>query len=162
MPLSTVISNLIKFGIQFLIFIAFYVYYYFQGVAISMNTSVLFLLLLISLMGVLGLAFGMLISSLVTKYRDLSYLVSFVVQLLMYLSAVMYPMVLIQDKMPDYAWLVRYNPLAYIIETARFLLLGVGTVSLWGLLYTFGVTVGLFFVGLLVFNKTEKRFIDTV
>lgn len=162
MPLSTVISNLIKFGIQFLIFIAFYVYYYFQGAAISMNTSVLFLLLLISLMGVLGLAFGMLISSLVTKYRDLSYLVSFVVQLLMYLSAVMYPMVLIQDKMPDYAWLVRYNPLAYIIETARFLLLGVGTVSLWGLLYTFGVTVGLFFVGLLVFNKTEKRFIDTV
>lgn len=162
MPLSTVISNLIKFGIQFSIFIAFYVYYYFQGAAIGMNASVLFLLLLISLMGVLGLALGMLISSLVTKYRDLSYLVSFVVQLLMYLSAVMYPMALIQDKMPDYAWLVRYNPLAYIIETARFLLLGVGTVSLWGLLYTVGVTVGLFFVGLLVFNKTEKRFIDTV
>jgi lipopolysaccharide transport system permease protein len=74
----------------------------------------------------------------------------------------MYPMALIQDKMPDYAWLVHYNPLAYIIETTRYMLLGVGTVSVWGLVYTVGVTFGLFFTGLLVFNKTEKSFIDTV
>lgn len=162
MPLSTVISNLLKFGIQFMIFIAFYVFYYFQGAAINMNGSLLFFPLLIALMGILGLGLGMLISSLVTKYRDLSYLIGFGVQLLMYLSAVMYPMALIQDKMPDYAWLVQYNPLAYIIETTRFMLLGVGTVSVWGLVYTVGVTMGLFFIGLLVFNKTEKSFIDTV
>lgn len=162
MPLSTVISNLLKFGIQFLIFIAFYIFYYLQGAAINMNGSLLFFPLLIALMGILGLGLGMLISSLVTKYRDLSYLIGFGVQLLMYLSAVMYPMALIQDKMPDYAWLVQYNPLAYIIETTRFMLLGVGTVSVWGLVYTVGVTIGLFFIGLLVFNKTEKSFIDTV
>ena len=162
MPLSTVISNLLKFGIQFMIFIAFYVFYYFQGAAINMNGSLLFFPLLIALMGILGLGLGMLISSLVTKYRDLSYLIGFGVQLLMYLSAVMYPMALIQDKMPDYAWLVQYNPLAYIIETTRFMLLGVGTVSVWGLVYTVGVTLFLFFGGLLVFNKTEKSFIDTV
>lgn len=162
MPLSTVISNLLKFGIQFMIFIAFYVFYYFQGAAINMNGSLLFFPLLIALMGILGLGLGMLISSLVTKYRDLSYLIGFGVQLLMYLSAVMYPMALIQDKMPVYAWLVHYNPLAYIIETTRFMLLGVGTVSVWGLVYTVGVTMGLFFIGLLVFNKTEKSFIDTV
>jgi lipopolysaccharide transport system permease protein len=162
MPLSTVISNLLKFGIQFMIFIAFYVFYYFQGAAIHMNGSLLFFPLLIALMGILGLGLGMLISSLVTKYRDLSYLIGFGVQLLMYLSAVMYPMALIQDKMPDYAWLVQYNPLAYIIETTRYMLLGVGTVSVWGLVYTVGITIGLFFVGLLVFNKTEKSFIDTV
>jgi lipopolysaccharide transport system permease protein len=162
MPLSTVISNLLKFGIQFMIFIAFYVFYYFQGAAINMNGSLLFFPLLIALMGILGLGLGMLISSLVTKYRDLSYLIGFGVQLLMYLSAVMYPMALIQDKMPDYAWLVHYNPLAYIIETTRFMLLGVGTVSVWGLVYTVGITIGLFFLGLLVFNKTEKSFIDTV
>ena len=162
MPLSTVISNLLKFGIQFMIFIAFYVFYYFQGAAINMNGSLLFFPLLIALMGILGLGLGMLISSLVTKYRDLSYLIGFGVQLLMYLSAVMYPMALIQDKMPDYAWLVHYNPLAYIIETTRFMLLGVGTVSVWGLVYTVGVTLFLFFGGLLVFNKTEKSFIDTV
>lgn len=162
MPLSTVISNLLKFGIQFLIFIAFYVFYYLQGTAINMNGSLLFFPLLIALMGILGLGLGMLISSLVTKYRDLSYLIGFGVQLLMYLSAVMYPMILIQEKMPDYAWLVQYNPLAYIIETTRFMLLGVGTISVWGLVYTVGVTIGLFFIGLLVFNKTEKSFIDTV
>jgi lipopolysaccharide transport system permease protein len=162
MPLSTVISNLLKFGIQFLIFVAFYVFYYFQGAAISLNGSLLFFPLLIALMGILGLGLGMLISSLVTKYRDLSYLIGFGVQLLMYLSAVMYPMALIQKKMPDYAWLVHYNPLAYIIETTRYMLLGVGGISFWGLIYTVGVTFGLFFMGLLVFNKTEKSFIDTV
>lgn len=162
MPLSTVISNLLKFGIQFLIFIAFYVFYYFRGAAININGSLLFFPLLIGLMGILGLGLGMLISSLVTKYRDLSYLIGFGVQLLMYLSAVMYPMALIQYKLPDYAWLVQYNPLAYIIETTRFMLLEVGSVSVWGLVYTVGVTIGLFFIGLLVFNKTEKSFIDTV
>ena len=162
MPLSTVLSNLLKFGIQFIIFIAFYVFYYLQGAAISMNASILFFPLMIALMGILGLGLGMLISSLVTKYRDLSYLIGFGVQLLMYLSAVMYPMALIQDKMPEYDWLVRYNPLAYIIETTRFMLLGVGIISVWGLVYTAGVTIALFFTGLLVFNKTEKSFIDTV
>jgi lipopolysaccharide transport system permease protein len=162
MPISTVISNLLKFGIQFLIFMAFYIFYYLQGAAVSLNASLLFFPLLIALMGILGLGLGMLISSLVTKYRDLSYLIGFGVQLLMYLSAVMYPMALIQEKMPDYAWLVHYNPLAYIIETTRYMLLGIGTVSVWGLAYTVGVTFGLFFMGLLVFNKTEKSFIDTV
>lgn len=162
MPLSTVISNLLKFGIQFLIFVVFYLFYCFQGAAISLNGSLLFFPLLIALMGILGLGLGMLISSMVTKYRDLSYLIGFGVQLLMYLSAVMYPMALIQSKMPDYAWLVHYNPLAYIIETTRYMLLGIGTVSVWGLVYTVGVTFGLFFMGLLVFNKTEKSFIDTV
>jgi len=162
MPLSTVISNLLKFGIQFLIFIAFYFFYYFRGAAINMNGLLLFFPLLIALMGILGLGLGMLISSMVTKYRDLSYLIGFGVQLLMYLSAVMYPMALIQYKMPDYAWLVQYNPLAYMIETTRFILLDVGSVSVWGLVYTVGVTIGLFFIGLLVFNKTEKSFIDTV
>jgi lipopolysaccharide transport system permease protein len=162
MPLSIVISNLLKFGIQFLIFIGFYFFYYFQGASISLNSSLLFFPLLIALMGILGLGLGMFISSLVTKYRDLSYLIGFGVQLLMYLSAVMYPMALIQSKMPDYAWLVQYNPLAYIIETARYMLLNVGHISVLGLAYTVSITVGVFFVGLLVFNKTEKSFIDTV
>jgi lipopolysaccharide transport system permease protein len=161
-PLSIVISNLIKFGIQFLIFIAFYIYYYTQGTNLSLNILVLFFPILIVMMGILGLGLGMLISSLVTKYRDFSNLISFGVQLLMYLSAVMYPMELIRQKLPDYGWLVQYNPLAYLIETARYMLLSVGEISILGLGYTFLVTVGVFFVGLLIFNKTEKSFIDTV
>ncbi len=162
MPISIVLSNLLKFGIQFLIFIAFYLYYYTQGAAISLNGATIFFPLLIVLMGVLGLGLGMIISSLVTKYRDFTYLIGFGVQLLMYLSAVMYPMALIAAKIPDYAWLVQYNPLAYIIETSRYMLLNVGQISVSGLVYTTTVTIIVFFVGLLVFNKTEKNFIDTV
>ena len=161
-PLSIVISNLIKFGIQFLIFIVFYIYYYFQGAVISLNIAALFFPVIIVLMGILGLGLGMFISSLITKYRDFSNLIGFGVQLLMYLSAVIYPMALIKEKLPNYGWLVQYNPLAYIIETSRYMLLNVGEISFYGLFYTFIVTIIIFFAGLLVFNKTEKSFIDTV
>ena len=113
-------------------------------------------------MGTLGLGSGMIISSMVTKYRDLNYLVGFGVQLLMYISAVVYPMALVAQKMPDYVWLVKYNPLAYIIETTRYMLLNVGDLSYIGLAYTLIFTIVVFFMGLLLFNKTEKNFIDTV
>lgn len=162
MPISIVISNLLKFGIQFLIFIIFYAFYYFQGAVISLNPTIIFFPLLVALMGILGLGLGMFISSLVTKYRDLSYLISFGVQLLMYISAVMYPMALIHEKMPNYGWLIAYNPLAYVIETTRYMLLNAGQISILGLVYTVLLTVIVFFTGLLVFNKTEKSFIDTV
>ena len=161
-PLSVVISNLVKFGIQFLIFIGFYIFYYFQGADLGLNSLILFFPILIIIMGLLGLGLGMLISAMVTKYRDFSHLIGFGIQLLMYLSAVMYPMSLIKDKLPGYGWLVEYNPLAYIIETARYMLLDVGEVSILGLSYTLVVTIVVFFIGLLVFNKTEKSFIDTV
>jgi lipopolysaccharide transport system permease protein len=161
-PISIVISNLLKFGIQCFIFIVFYIYYYTQGAVIGLNAAAVFFPLLVVMMGGLGLGLGMLISSLVTKYRDFSYLIGFGVQLLMYLSAVMYPTTLIKEKIPNYSWLVEYNPLAYVIETTRYMLLDVGNISILGLGYTFLVTLVVFFVGLLIFNKTEKRFIDTV
>ena len=161
-PLSLVISNLLKFGIQLLIFIVFYLYFYFQGAAISLNGFILLFPVVVVLMGTLGLGFGMIISSMVTKYRDLNYLVGFGVQLLMYISAVVYPMVLVEQKMPDFVWLVKYNPLAYIIETTRYMMLNVGALPYWGLVYTFIITIAVFFMGLLLFNKTEKSFIDTV
>ena len=161
-PLSIVVSNLLKFGIQFFIFIAFYFYFYFQGAQISFNNWSLLFPVLIVLMGILGLGLGMIISSLVTKYRDFSYLISFGVQLLMYVSAVVYPIALVKEKMPEYAWLVQYNPLAYIIESTRYMLLNVGEISLQGLVYTVVMAIVLFLVGVLLFNKTEKSFIDTV
>lgn len=161
-PLSVIISTLIKFGIQFLIFIVFYIFYYFTGANLSINSSILFFPILIVIMGILGLGLGMLISSMVTKYRDFSNLIGFGIQLLMYLSAVMYPMELIKEKIPKYGWIVDYNPLAYVIETSRYMLLNVGQVSTLGLVYTLGITIIIFFIGLLVFNKTEKSFIDTV
>ena len=113
-------------------------------------------------MGLLGLGLGMVISSLVTKYRDLTFLVSFGVQLLMYVSAVMYPLALMREKLPKVSWLVEYNPVAYIVETTRFMLLGEGTVSTFGILFTIGVTFCTLFFGIIIFNRTEKTFIDTV
>ncbi|WP_318643143.1 ABC transporter permease [Flavobacterium ardleyense] len=162
MPLSVVVSNLLKFGIQFAIFIAFYIYYYFQGAAISMNGLAVFFPILVAMMGILGLGLGMIISSLVTKYRDFTYLIGFGVQLLMYLSAVMYPMALLKEKLPKYGWLVDFNPLAYIVETTRFMLLSSGEISILGLAMSFVLTILIFVGGLLMFNKTEKSFIDTV
>lgn len=162
MPLSIVISNLLKFGIQFLIFVAFYIYYVYEGMEISLSTVSLLFPLLVILMGFLGLGLGMIISSMVTKYRDLSFLVGFGVQLLMYLSAVMYPMALLKEKLPSVGWLIEYNPLAYVVETSRYLLLREGTISGFGMIYTVVVTFVLVILGLLIFNKTEKSFIDTV
>lgn len=162
MPISIVISNLLKFIIQFVIFIAFYIYYFLKGATLNINEYIFLFPILILIMGFLGLGIGMLISSLVTKYRDFSYLVSFGVQLLMYVSAVMYPIELIVTKIPSYSWVVKYNPLAYVIESARFILLDVGDIPFFGLIYTLVVTVVIFFIGLLIFNKTEKNFIDTV
>ncbi|MEL1252647.1 ABC transporter permease [Flavobacterium sp. DGU38] len=161
-PLSIVVSNLIKFGIQFLIFIIFYIFFLFNGADLSINPIVVFFPVLVILMGILGLGLGMIISSMVTKYRDLSYLIGFGIQLLMYLSAVMYPMALIKEKLPSFGWMVEYNPLAYIIETSRYMLLNTGEISALGLICTFLVTIALFFIGLLIFNKAEKSFIDTV
>lgn len=161
-PLSVIISNLFKFSIQLVIFIGFYIYYTLSGASITITSSVLFFPFLILVMGLLGLGFGMIISSLVTKYRDLKYLLNFGTQLLMYTSAVMYPLALMQEKLPKFAWLVEYNPVAYVIEATRYMLLGTGIISVNGLLYTIVCTLVLLFFGLLIFNRTEKTFLDTV
>ncbi|MDP5158571.1 MAG: ABC transporter permease [Flaviramulus sp.] len=161
-PLSKVISNLLKFGIQLIILTVFYLYFYLNGAAISLNFSFILFPFIVLIIGIFGLGLGMIISSMVTKYRDLNYLVGFGVQLLMYVSAVMYPMALVQQKMPNFVWLVKYNPLAYIIESTRHMILNVGQLSIGGLVYTLGVTIAVFIVGILLFNRTEKNFIDTV
>lgn len=168
MPMSIVVSNLLKFGIQIFIFICFYLYYYSIGYEITPNRYILFFPILIIAMGMIGLGLGMIISSMVTKYRDLTFLVSFGVQLLMYLSAVMYPLDLMRKKLinleegTDYSWIVDINPIAHLIEFGRYILLNDGTFSMFGVIYTSIFTLVIFFLGLLIFNKTEKTFIDTI
>ena len=163
MPLSSVVSNLLKFGIQLLVFTAFYVFFIVvKGASAMPNIGVVFLPFLILIMAMLGLGFGMVISSLTTKYRDLSFLVQFGVQLLMYGSAVMYPLSYFEEKLPDYAWLVEYNPIAIVIETFRYVALGVDSYYPYKLIYAILFSVFIFLAGLIVFNKTEKSFIDTV
>lgn len=163
MPLSVTISNLLKFGIQLLIFIVFYVYYLSTGLSISPNKTLLLLPVYILMMGMLGLGLGMLLSAWTTKYRDLNVLLTFAVQLLMYLSAVPYPVEEAVKKFPPLvATFVVYNPMTQIIEGFRYMLLNDGTFTWFGFTYTLCISVAIFMIGLLIFNKTEKNFIDTV
>lgn len=163
MPMSITISNLLKFGIQMGIFIGFYSYYAFQGQTLGFNAHLFLLPVYILMMALLGLGLGMIISSMTTKYRDLTILVSFGVQLLMYVSAVPYPVSEAKAKFPPLvALIVEYNPLTQIIEGFRYMLLNTGTFSWFGFSYTLIISMLLFLIGLIIFNKTEKSFIDTV
>ena len=163
MPLSIVVSNLLKFGIQLLVFVGFYVFYVFARDAQVVPNITLFLLpVVILVMALLGLGLGMLISSMTTKYRDLTFLVQFGVQLLMYGSAVMYPLSYFKSELPEYAWLVEYNPIAIIIETFRSISLSSQIIDVNMFIYAIVFSVLVFLSGLIVFNRTEKNFIDTV
>jgi len=160
MPMSVVVSNLVKFGIQLLVLLSFYIYYVAIGKSVRPSVYVVFLPFIVICMGMLGLGFGMIISSLVTKYRDLTFLVSFGVQLLMYVSLVTLPYSLFVTH--DLTWAVDFNPMAQIIELSRFVILGEGTVSSFGIIYTLLFSIIVFILGVLIFNKTEKSFIDTI
>jgi lipopolysaccharide transport system permease protein len=168
MPMSIVVSNLMKFGIQIFIFILFYVIYIFKGAVISPNATIVLFPILVLFMAMLGLGLGMIISSMVTKYRDIKFLMSFAVQLLMYVSVVMYPLSLItqkinEGKIPKFVGdIITYNPMTQVIESARYMLLNEGSFSYLGFLYTGVVSSVILLVGLVIFNKTEKSFIDTV
>ncbi|MFK7782448.1 MAG: ABC transporter permease [Psychroserpens sp.] len=163
MPLSITISNLLKFGIQLIIFLGFFIYYYASGFDLGFNNKLFLFPVYVIMMGLIGLGLGMIISSMTTKYRDLNILVGFAVQLLMYVSAVPYPISEAKAKFPEkIALLVEYNPLTQIIEGFRYMLLDTGTFSWFGFFYTLIVSVILFLIGLVIFNRTEKSFIDTV
>ncbi|MGB0776444.1 MAG: ABC transporter permease [Flavobacteriaceae bacterium] len=162
MPMSIVVSNLLKFGIQIAILFCFYGYYVVSGSPVRPSIWILAFPLLVLIMGLLGLGFGMIISSMVTKYRDLTFLVTFGVQLLMYLSLVAYPMSLIEEKIPNLKWIIDLNPMAYVIETSRYMLLGEGTFSPMTLVYLLIISIIIFLSGLVIFNKTEKSFVDTI
>ncbi|WP_206208161.1 ABC transporter permease [Wenyingzhuangia fucanilytica] len=163
-PLTSITSNLFKFGIQLFIFSAFYVYYLLTGTNLHVKAIILLFPFMIILMGLLGLGLGLIISALVTKYRDMRILVNFGLQLLMYLSAVMYPISFFKEKMPEYSWIVEYNPLAGIIEMSRYLLFATDGYQFDIKLFitTIGLIFSLLFIGVIVFNRSEKNFIDTV
>lgn len=158
-PLATVVSNLVRMGIQLILFSCIYVYYVMKGVQISPNIYILLFPILIVLLSGLSLGFGILFSSMTTKYRDLTLLLGFFVQLWMYATPVIYPLsVMSKEKQ----WIMALNPLTSIVETFKFSVLGVGTFS-WGmLLYSFVFMVVLLSIGIVVFNRVQRSFMDTV
>lgn len=158
-PLSVIVSNLIQFAIGLFLFLLIYAHYLVKGYPIKPNTTLFLLPLLVVLMGFMGLGLGMLVSALTTKYRDLQYLVEFGVQLLMYATPVILPLSAISTK---YRAFMLLNPMTGIIETFKYSFFGTGTYS-WELLgYSAGFTVAVFLLGLVVFNYTEKNFMDVV
>ena len=159
-PLSVVINCLLKLAIQLFMFAGFWCYYYFViNIDIMIKPTVFLLPLLIVVIAIMGLGFGMIISSMTTKYRDLTFLVGFGVQLLMYTSPVIYPLSAVPEQ---YKWLIMLNPMSSIIELFKYSLLGVGYLDWFWLGYSVIISIVLFIVGFLIFNKVEKSFIDTV
>ena len=158
-PLSNVLSNLVRMSIQFLLFLIVYVYYVAVGVDVMPNVYALLLPLLIVMLAGLSLGFGIIISSMTTKYRDLTILFTFIVQLWMYATPVIYPLSTItNDKI---RMLMGINPLTSIFEAFKYGMLGVGQFSWGGLGYSFGFMVVLLLVGVVVFNKVQRSFMDT-
>ncbi|MDT0675950.1 ABC transporter permease [Autumnicola musiva] len=158
-PLSTILSNLIKFGIQFLLFIGVLIYFSFKMDLHDIGPDIILFPFLLVMVAGLSLGFGMIISSLTTKYRDLSFLISFGIQLVMYATPVIYPLSEAPEK---YKIFILANPISSLIEAFRYIFLGSGAIDFYYLLYSLIFTIVILFLGLVVFNKTEKTFMDTV
>ena len=162
MPLSIVVSNLVRFGVQMILFLIMLVYYYLSGANFQPSWAIVLVPIVVVLMALLGLGAGMIISAMTTKYRDLAFLVGFGVQLLMYATTVIYPLSTAIEKYPKYAWIIEYNPMTPIIETFRYGFLGEGSFSWTSLGYASGITLMLLVFGIVIFNKVERNFVDTV
>lgn len=158
-PISILISNLITFALQFLLFLGFLVYFMATGSSVYPNAGMLLLPVLLLIMAGLGLGFGIIVSALTTRYRDLSFLVTFGVQLLMYATPIIYPLSSIPER---FRFLISANPMTPIIEAFRYAFLGTGSISAMNLLYSFSVMLFALALGILLFNRIEATFMDTV
>jgi lipopolysaccharide transport system permease protein len=158
-PLSIIVSNLVRFAIQFVLFAAFYAYYLFQGYFVHINSGILLFPVLIIIMAGLALGFGMIITALTTKYKDLTFLVQFGVQLWMYATPIIYPLSSAPEK---YRWIIVANPMTAVVESFKFGFLNQQPFYLNHLLYSVGFMIFILFFGTIVFNKVEKGFMDTI
>jgi lipopolysaccharide transport system permease protein len=159
MPLSIVVSNLVRFLVQLLLLIIMMGYFGLQGANFHVTYAILFFPFLVVLMALLGLGLGLIITAMTTKYRDLTFLVSFGVQLLMYGTTVIFPLSAAPAK---YKNIIELNPMTGIIEAFRYAFLGKGEFSMWSISYSVLITLIVLFLGVIIFNKTEKNFVDTV
>lgn len=159
-PISVVISGLISFAIQLLLFLGFLTFYALNGTAIAVNPLLLLALpLLIIQIAALGLGFGVIVSSLTTKYRDLTFLVTFGVQLWMYATPIVYPSSRIPEK---WLWLLSLNPMTPVVELFRYTFLGVGVIHPWQIVQGAVTTLVVLVTGIILFSRVEKSFMDTV
>ncbi|MBO6248552.1 MAG: ABC transporter permease [Bacteroidales bacterium] len=158
-PLASMTSNLIKMLIQLLLFVVVYIYFAIVGAPVSLNATALLFPFLVFLLAFHGLSWGLIVSSLTSKYRDLTYLVSFGMQLFMYATPIIYPLSAAGDK---YRWALELNPLTPIFEAFKYGVLGSGSLSWGGLLYSTVFMLVTLFVSIIIFNRVERNFMDTV
>ena len=158
-PVSVVISSLVAFAIQFLLFLFFFAYYRWNGAPVEPHPVLLLLPVLVAQMAALGLGFGIIVSAMTTRYRDLTHLVGFGVQLWMFATPVVYPASSVPAK---WQWLLAVNPMAPVIEMFRHAFLGTGSVSLTSWAASLLTTAAVLLVGVLLFSRVEKTFMDTV
>lgn len=161
-PISNICSNLFRLCIQILLFIGFYMYFYLTGYDIQPNLYLLFVPFFILMLALFGFGVGIIISSFTTKYRDLGILFGFLTQLWMYATPVIYPLSAVPDKIKGLKWIIELNPLTPIVEAVRYGCFGVGTFSLEGIIYSFCVITAVLLIGIVIFNKVERKFIDTI
>lgn len=159
-PISTVLSNLLRFGIQLGLFVALYIYFFAQGAPMHPTMALLLFPVIVVMLAGLGLGFGILISSMTTKYRDLTVLFSFIVQLWMYATPIVYPMSMVTNE--KLRTIIMLNPMSSVIEAFKYSVFGEGYFS-WGALgYSFGFMCVLLLLGIVIFNKVQRSFMDTV
>lgn len=160
-PISTVLSNLLRFGIQLGLFIALWIWFFAAGADVRVNVIVLVLLpVIVVMLAGLGLGFGILISSMTTKYRDLTILFTFIVQLWMYATPIVYPISMVIN--PTLRTIIILNPMTSIIETFKYVTLGEGYFSWLALGYSFTFMCILLLFGIVIFNRVQRSFMDTV
>lgn len=162
MPLSIIVSNLVRFAVQLLLLLIMMGYFYInpvEGTSFSFSKGIFLFPVIVLLMALLGLGIGLIITAITTKYKDLTFLVTFGVQLMMYGTTVIYPL----SEVPiEYRKFIELNPMTGIIEAFRYAFLGKGEFTLWSIGYSTCVTLVLLTLGILIFNKTEKNFVDTI
>lgn len=159
MPISSVLSNLISFVVRLLVLVLIYVYFIFSGSDIAPNIWLLTFPLILASMAGLAMGSGLIISSLSVKYRDLQQLISQIVSMFMYATPVIYPLSMVPDK---WKWVLLINPLTPLFEMFRYSLMGVSSVDPRSLLYSFGFTLVVLLAGVIIFNRAENNFMDTV
>lgn len=161
-PFSIVISNMVKMGIQLVLFLVVYAYYFIVLDTFEINWTIVLFPVLLLMLASLGLGFGLVISSLTTKYRDLRFLITFGVQLWMYATPVIYPLSVMKQNYPDKIWVIVANPLTAIIETFKYGFTGVGVFEWNYLLYSFVMSIAVLLLGIIVFNRVQKNFMDVI
>lgn len=158
-PLSGITSNLIKFGIQLVLFILMYLYYWAQGADLHINWTLILFPFLVFLIAFHAMSWGLIISALTTKYRDLTQLVTFGIQLFMYATPVIYPLSAAPEKYRD---LISLNPLTPIFEAFKYSCMGCGSLDWGGLLYSTVFMCITLFLSVVIFSRVERNFMDTV